>query len=184
MANNIDYLKGKIPGEESGIELRYSVCDICTPGMHCGLTCYVKDEKIIKIEGTKEHAFSKGKLCTKGLGNRQYMNREDRILTPLKRVGERGEGKFEPISWDEAMDIVASKMLESKEKYGPESVAFYVGYSKWFRFMLRRLAYAFGTPNFGTESSSCFTSGVMAWQLIAQEYMQQDMEYGILVKLL
>ena len=175
MANNIDYLKGKIPGEESGIELRYSVCDICTPGMHCGLTCYVKDEKIIKIEGTKEHAFSKGKLCTKGLGNRQYMNREDRILTPLKRVGERGEGKFEPISWDEAMDIVASKMLESKEKYGPESVAFYVGYSKWFRFMLRRLAYAFGTPNFGTESSSCFTSGVMAWQVIAQEYMQQDM---------
>lgn len=175
MANKIDYNKGKIPGDESGIELRYSVCDICTPGMHCGLTCYVKDEQIIKIEGTKEHPFNKGKLCTKGLGNRQYMNREDRILTPLKRVGERGEGKFEPISWDEAMDIVASKMLESKEKYGPESVAFYVGYSKWFRFMLRRLAYAFGTPNFGTESSSCFTSGVMAWQLIAQEYMQQDM---------
>ena len=175
MANNINYAKGKIPGEDSGIEIRPSVCDICTPGMHCGLDVYVKDGKVIKVEGAKNHPFNKGKLCTKGQGNRQYLYRDDRILTPLKRVGERGEGKFEPISWEEAIKTVAEKMLEAKEKYGADSVAFYVGYSKWFRFMLRRLAYAFGTQHFGTESSSCFTSGVMAWQTIAQEFMQQDM---------
>ena len=99
MANNINYAKGKIPGEESGIKICPSVCDICTPGMHCGLDVYVKDGKVIKVEGAKNHPFNKGKLCTKGQGNRQYLYREDRILTPLKRVGERGEGKFEPISW-------------------------------------------------------------------------------------
>jgi len=175
MANNIDYIKGKVPGEESGIEIRQSVCDICTPGMHCGLDCYVKDGKIIKIEGTKEHPLNKGKLCTKGAANRQYLYREDRLLTPLKRVGERGEGKFEPISWEEAIDTIAEKLLYIREKEGPDKVAFYAGYSKYFRFMFRRFAYVFGTQNYGTESSSCFTSGVMAWQTISQRYMLQDL---------
>ena len=138
MSNNIDYIKGKVPGEDSGIEIRQSVCDICTPGMHCGLDCYVKDGKIIKIEGTKEHPLNKGRLCTKGLANRQYLYREDRLLTPLKRVGERGEGKFEPISWEEAIDTIAEKLLDIREKEGPDKVAFYAGYSKYFRFMFRR----------------------------------------------
>jgi len=175
MANNIDYLKGKVPGEESGIEIRHSVCDICTPGMHCGLDVYVKDGKIIKVEGTKEHPQNKGKLCTKGAANRQYLYRDDRLLTPLKRVGERGEGKFEPISWEEAIDTIGEKLMDIKDKHGPDRVAFYSGYSKWYRFMFRRFANAFGTQNYGTESSSCFTSGVMAWQTIAQHHMLQDM---------
>ena len=46
---DINYEKARIPGEESGIEVKYSVCDICTPGSHCGLTCYVKDGKVIKV---------------------------------------------------------------------------------------------------------------------------------------
>ena len=175
MPNNIDDLKGKIPGEESGIEIRHSVCDICTPGMHCGLDVYVKDGKIIKVEGTKEHPVNKGKLCTKGASNRQYLYREDRLMTPLKRVGERGEGKFEPISWDEAIDTIAEKLMSIREKDGADKVAFYAGYSKWFRFMFRRFAHVFGTQHYGTESSSCFTSGVMAWQTIAQRTTLQDL---------
>lgn len=175
MANHIDYEKGKIPGPESGIEIRRSVCDICTPGMHCGLDVYVKDGKVIKVEGMPEHPQSKGKLCTKGLGNRQYLYREDRIQTPLKRVGERGEGKFEPISWDEAIATISEKLLETKEKYGADKVAFYSGYSKWYRFMFRRFAHVFGTQSYGTESSSCFTSGLMAWQVAANEAMGPDM---------
>ena len=119
----IDYSKGKIPGAESGIEIRHSVCDICTPGMHCGLDVYVKDGKVIKVEGTPDHPQNKGKLCTKGLGSRQYLYRVDRILTPLRRVGERGEGKFEPISWDEAIDTIAEKLLSAREEYGAHRVA-------------------------------------------------------------
>lgn len=172
---DINYEKARIPGEESGIEVKYSVCDICTPGSHCGLTCYVKDGKVVKIEGTKEHVYNKGKLCTKGRGNRQYLYRPDRLLTPMKRTGKRGEGKFEPISWEEAIDTIAEKMLRSREKYGADSVAFYSGYTKWYRFMFRRFAHVFGTQNYGTESSSCFTSGVLAWQVAAKSYMTQDL---------
>ena len=171
----IDYSKGKIPGAESGIEIRHSVCDICTPRMHCGLDVYVKDGKVINVEGTPDHPQNKGKLCTKGLGSRQYLYREDRILTPLRRVGERGEGRFEPISWDEAIDTIAEKLLSAREEYGAHRGAFYSGYSKWYRFMFRRFAGDYGSQNYGTESSSCFTSGLMAWQLTSGYAMRADL---------
>jgi anaerobic selenocysteine-containing dehydrogenase len=171
---NIDYEHGKVPGPESGIEIRRSMCDVCSPGMHCGLNVYVKDGKILKVEGMPEHPRSKGKLCTKGLSNRQYVYREDRVLTPLKRTGERGEGKFEPISWEQAISEIAEKMNAIKARYGAHKMAFYSGYSKWYRPMLRRLASSFGSQSYGTESSSCFTSGLMAWQVAAGQAMGMD----------
>ncbi len=160
-------IKAKIPGEDTGIVVKHSVCDVCAPGPHCGVDCYVKDGKIIKVEGTDSHPTNHGLLCPKGQSNRQYVYRPDRIHTPLRRVGARGEGKFEPISWDEALDEVARHMLEYKEQFGPESVAFFSGYEKWYRPYLERLTYAFGSPNYGTESSCCFTSAVMAWRIAA-----------------
>ncbi len=178
---NVDYVHGKVPGAESGIEVRHAQCDICTPGMHCGLDVLVKDGRIIKVEGCEGFPVSNGKLCTKGAGTRQYVYREDRILTPLKRTGERGEGKFERISWDEAVRLISEKFLEVREKYGADKAAFYSGYSKYYRFMLRRFANAFGSRNYGTESSSCFTSGWMAWQVASGSAMGMDMGHAELL---
>lgn len=155
----------KLPGEDTGIYTRNSFCDVCAPGPHCGVTCYVKDGKIIKVEGTDGHPTNHGLLCPKGQANRQYIYRKDRILTPLRRVGARGEGKFEPITWDEAFDEIVRRLNGAKEQYGPSSVAFYSGYNKWYRLLLQRLCYSFGSVNYGTESSSCFTSSIMSWKL-------------------
>ena len=79
--------------------------------MHCGLDVYVKDGIVLKVEGSPEHPVNRGFLCTKGAANRQYLYRKDRILTPLRRVGPRGTGNFEPISWDEAIRTVCSLSL-------------------------------------------------------------------------
>lgn len=168
-------IKAKIPGADTGIEVRHTMCDICSPGMHCGVNAYIKDGKVIKIEGIDGHPSNDGRLCTKGMANREYIYREDRIKTPLKRVGKRGEGKFEPISWEEAYAQIAKGLNSCKEKYGAESVAFYSGYSKWYRQMLRRLAYAFGSPNYGAESSACYTAAFMAWKVAAGEQGSPDM---------
>ena len=149
-------IKAKIPGEDTGIEVKRSLCAICSPGNHCGVDCYVKDGKIIRVEGTLEHPYNHGHLCTKGSSLRNYVYREDRIKTPLKRVGERGEGKFEPISWDEAYQIIAENLNKIKEKYGPSSVLFYSGFCKWYRPILHRLCHVFGSVNFGTDDSNCF----------------------------
>ena len=94
MATIEQLLKAKIPCEETGIEVKRSLCDICTPGMHCGLNVYVKDGTILKVEGVENYPGSNGKICTKGACTRQYVYRKNRIRTPLRRIGARGEGKF------------------------------------------------------------------------------------------
>lgn len=160
-------IKKKIPGDDTGIVTRNSVCDVCAPGPHCGVTCYVKDGKIIKVEGTDGHPVNHGLLCTRGQAGREYVYRRDRVLTPLRRTGERGEGKFEPISWDEAYDEISRRLLDIREETGPSSAAFYSGYNKWYRPYLQRLCYDFGSVNYGTESSACFTSTIMSWRLAA-----------------
>lgn len=84
-------IRAKIPGEDTEIEIRRTLCDICTPQMHCGLDVYVKDGIVLKVEGSPEHPVNRGFLCTKGAANRQYLYRKDRILTPLRRVGPVGQ---------------------------------------------------------------------------------------------
>ncbi len=158
-------IKAKIPGEDTGIKVKRSFCAICSPTHHCGLDCYVKDGKLIKVEGTIEHPYNQGKICAKGVNNRQYVYRKDRIQTPLLRVGERGEGKFTPISWEKAYAITAEKLNLVKEQYGPHAVAFFSGYCKWYRPLLHRLAYAFGSINYGTDDSTCNRAGVLASQV-------------------
>lgn len=160
-------IKAKIPGEDTGIEVKHSLCAICSPSMHCGVDCYVKDSRIIRVEGTPDHPFNHGKLCTKGSSLRNYVYREDRIKTPLRRVGERGEGKFQSISWDEAYAEIAEKMNAVKTEYGANSVAFFSGYCKWYRPVLHRLAHVFGSVNFGTDDSTCSASMVIANKVTA-----------------
>ncbi len=60
-----------------------------------------------------------------------------------------------PISWEEALDLIASRLLKVREESGPESIVFYVGFPKWMRPFVKRLAHNFGSPNFCTESSVC-----------------------------
>ena len=158
-------IKGKIPGEATGIEVRKSVCTICDPSGICGLDCYVKDGRIIKVEGTLENPSNEGTLCAKGAAQRQWVYHEDRLRTPLKRTGPRGSGEMKPISWAEALDTVAGNLQRFKAESGPESVAFYCGYPKQPRPFLKRLALQFGSPNYSTESSACFTAMQMAWRL-------------------
>jgi anaerobic selenocysteine-containing dehydrogenase len=165
MRTTEERLREKIPAPDTGITTRNSFCDVCAPGPHCGVTCYVKDGTIIKVEGTDGHPTNHGLLCTKGLAGRQYVYRKDRVLTPLRRVGAKGEGKFEPISWDEAWAEITARLNAVKAKFGASAVAFYSGYNKWYRPFLQRLCYDFGSVNYGTESSSCFTSTVMSWRV-------------------
>ncbi len=158
-------LQAKIPGADTGITVKPSICAICSPSHHCGLNCYVKDGKIIRVEGDPNHPYSHGKLCTKGCATRSYVYRADRIRTPLRRVGERGEGKFEPISWEEAYQTIARGLNRVKTEYSPHSVAFFSGYSKWYRPIYQRFAQVFGSVNFGSDDSVCAVAMKMGFKL-------------------
>lgn len=141
-------------------ESRVVPCDICSFG--CPVTAFVKDGVIQDVEPCVDSPLSRGFLCAKGYASRQYVYNDLRIMTPMKRVGPRGSGEFRPISWDEAYGEIAAKLNGYKAQYGPDSVAFFSGYTKWYRPYLHRLAHSFGTLNYGTESSSCFQATVVA----------------------
>ena len=82
---------------------------------------------MLRVEGDEDHPFNQGRSCPRVLALTQYMYHPDRITRPLKRVGERGEGKFEPITWDEAYDTCERRLKKIKEVYGPEAVVFAQG---------------------------------------------------------
>lgn len=178
MTHQESLLKEKIPCPETGIEIKHTMCDICTPGAHCGVNAYVKDGKLLKVEGTPGYPGSNGKLCTKGAANRQYIYREDRIKTPMLRVGARGDNQFVPISWDEALDRIAENLKRIKAESGPESVVWFTGYSKWYRPWLHRLCHSFGGHNYMTESSTCFRAGRMANELVFGRDVRMDLRGG------
>lgn len=157
--------KGKVPRKESGIEIRKTICSICNPLSHCGIDAYVKEGVVIKVEGTKENPHSAGTLCSKGAASRQYIYNKDRLRTPRIRKGSKGSGKFESISWDKALDIITDRLQKIKQENGPESVIFYVGYPKWQRPYVKRLAHSFGSPNYCSESSTCYQATAIAAKL-------------------
>ena len=115
----------------------------------CGVLVLVSDGVVKKIEGDREDPVTGGMMCAKGLAATQYVYHPDRITNPMRSTGKRGSGRWEPIGWEEALNLVTKGLLEVREKYGPEGVAFGTGtYRGWFQVFMR-FVYAFGSPNWG-----------------------------------
>ena len=96
------------------------------PGCHggCGVELYVKDGKLLKVEGDESHPFLNGRLCPRALALTQYAYHPNRLQYPLHRVGARGENKWGRISWDEALDEIEYNFNKIKKEDGPESMIF------------------------------------------------------------
>lgn len=122
-----------------------SNCFMCHGG--CGVRVHIHDGKLIKIEGDPDSPLSKGTMCSKGLASLQHVYNADRLNYPMRRVGKRGEGKWERISWRETYDAIARRINEIKEKYGPEAIAIGHGTGRHPTQFIYRFANALGTPN-------------------------------------
>ncbi len=134
---------------KKGERLVQTFCAMCGPSMGCGLNCYVKDGKLIRVEGMKEAPNSEGKLCSRAFASVQWLYSPQRLKYPLKRVGKKGEGEFERITWDEALDIIADRLKEQKKKYGPESLVILSPQRRNYNTYLHRFLIAHGSPNYG-----------------------------------
>ena len=102
-------------------EVRHSVCALDCPDC-CSLLINVEDGRGSKLRGNPAHPVTRGFLCGKVA---QYLEREyhpGRLLYPQRRTGAKGEGRFERITWDEALDAIATRLQSTAAEFGPESV--------------------------------------------------------------
>ena len=131
-----------------------SHCRMCHGG--CGVLVYVKDGKIAKIAGDPDCPINHGTLCSKGIGARQLVYHPDRLTYPVKRIGSKGSGKWERISWDEALDTIAEKILSYKASFGAESIVMGYGTGRENEAVIYRFANLLGSPNTLTAGHFCY----------------------------
>ncbi|MFS0644345.1 molybdopterin-dependent oxidoreductase [Siminovitchia sp. 179-K 8D1 HS] len=142
-----------------------SVCSLDCPDQ-CGLLVHKKDGKIVKIDGDPNHPITKGSICNKvrNMGARLYD--EKRLKTPLKRVGEKGEGKFIPISWQEAIETISDRWKKIISEEGPESILPYSFYGNMGRIhsegMDRRFFHRLGASQL--ERTICSDAGAVGYR--------------------
>ncbi len=131
-----------------------SHCRMCHGG--CGVLVYVKDGKAVKIAGDPDCPINHGTLCTKGIASTQLAYHPDRLTYPVRRVGPKASGKWERISWDEALDTIAERILHYKERFGAESIVPGYGTGRENEAAIYRFANLLGTPNVLTAGHFCY----------------------------
>ena len=140
------------PGEQ--------VFTTCCPGTGdhngCTLSTYVKDGKVTRVGRTIYPNGAEGIICVRGLASANLPSHPERLTKPLKRAGKRGEGKWEEITWGQALDEIAAKMQELKKQYGGQSVAILTGgsshapFSSVHSYLGVRFANLFGATDYMT----------------------------------
>ncbi len=155
LANPImNWVPGFLPKQEKPIDeskaKRFpTFCEVCF--WKCaGFTYLNKEGKIQKIIGNDDDPHSNGRFCPRGTGGVGMYYDNDRLKTPLKRVIENGKSTFKPISWDEALDFIASNMKKIAKESGPESMAllYHASSGSYFKHLLK----AYGSKNIAKPS--------------------------------
>ena len=133
-----------------------AACRGCHGGCMHILT--VEDGRVTKVRPDPDGPLNKGRACVKGLSIIEQMYHPDRLTHPLRRIGPKGSGQWERISWDEALDTIASQLGEYSRKYGPETIALISGTGRHHLSQFWRFANVLGTPN-ATSSGALICLG-------------------------
>ena len=158
-------------------EVRKTTCYMCA--CRCGINVHMKKGKVAYIEGNRDHPVNQGVLCAKGSAGIMQHNSPARLRNPMKRVGPRGSGEFESISWKEALQI-ATDWLEPLRREAPEKLAFFTGRDQSQSFT-SLWAQSFGTPNYAAHGGFCSvnmaTAGIYTMGGAFWEFGQPDWDH-------
>jgi anaerobic selenocysteine-containing dehydrogenase len=154
-----------------------SVCRSCHGG--CGTLLHVRDGVLVKVEGDPDSPLNHGRLCPIGTVTADLVNHPDRLQYPRRRVGPRGSGKWTRISWDEALDEIAERLLSIRQKFGPEAIALGTGTGRHHIRWVSRFGHALGTPNWCEPGfAQCFHPRVNTCILTFGDFPVSDFTGG------
>ncbi len=142
-------------------------CNICFNG--CPVKFHIKDDTVVGISGNDEDPVFQGHICPKSQMTLQLYNNERRLTQPLKRVGPKGSGRLEPISWPQALDEIAAKLIALRDKHGPETLALFSGTRSGIitnQGYVRMFGQMWGTPNTESTEPYCSSSKNLAFGLV------------------
>lgn len=161
-----------------------SVCSLDCPDQ-CGLLVHKQNGKIIKVQGDPDHPITKGNICNKVRHIQERIYDPKRLQYPLKRVGAKGEGKFERISWEEAISTIHSKWSKLIEETGPEAILPYSFYGNMGKLnseaIDRRFFYRLGASRL--ERTICSVAGSVGYKYTMGGGFGTDPEETIHTKL-
>ena len=159
-----DTVSTEVDIHQDGVTMVKSLCYFCHA--NCGVLAYVKDGDVIKIEGDPDYS-NQGGLCCRGTSALLHVNHPARINHALKRVGAKGEGKWEKIPYDQAIQEVADRLNQIKDESGAEAVASAGGTTRTDDWARRRFLNQFGTPNGFHNALLCWIPTFMAETCVA-----------------
>ena len=154
----------------------------CTLCYHsCGVKVTVENGKATKVVGLKEHPLTSGELCPKGDAMLEDIYSPERVKYPMKKVN----GKFERISWEQALTEISAKLLDLKAKFGPDVLGVFSGSigveNLEMAGLAQRFRSAFGSPNFFSVESVCYRMRIRTRQLTFGKYPTEEYDSNLYI---
>ncbi|MFC1913241.1 molybdopterin-dependent oxidoreductase [Chloroflexota bacterium] len=163
------------PQEENGI--LYGTCGVCSMG--CAYIAHMHDERIVRLTGNSNDQTAEGKLCVKGYSSLRFLYDPDRLKYPMKRTNpEKGVGVdpgWVKISWDEALELTATKFKDIIDTDGPQAIAMVGRPKPW----IKHFAQSIGTPNHIVHINTCYSTHETMWRaLVTGSGKTWTVDYG------
>lgn len=140
----------------------HGTCGVCSMG--CAYVAHLRNGRIVRLSGNPKDQVAEGKLCVRGYSAIRLVYDPDRLKYPMKRTNpEKGVGVdpgWVKITWDEALDLTASKLKEVREAYGPQAIVLVARPQDWQKHFAR----AIGTPNHITHNNTCYSTHDVVWR--------------------
>ncbi len=154
----------------------------CTLCYHsCGTKVTVEDGVAVKVEGLESHPLNKGKLCPKGEATLENIYHSERLKYPMKRV----DGRFERITWDQALTEIAAKLSKLKNEFGPSVLGVFSGSigveNLEMAGLTQRFKAAFGSPNFFSVESICYRMRIRTRQITFGKYPTEELDSNLYI---
>lgn len=170
------------PSERSGetassAAIFKSVCRSCHGG--CGVLLHVKDGHLVKVEGDRDSPLNHGRLCPIGTATVDIANHPARLRHPMRRQGPRGAGRWQRISWDDALDEITERVGSIRDAFGPQAIALGTGTGRHHIRWVSRFGHALGTPNWCEPGfAQCFHPRVNTCILTFGDFPVSDFTGG------